>query len=109
MLESGKGAGCNSETVVAAQIHAMLGEVEPALDALERAFDAHVPMLAFSKVDMHLATLRGHPRFESLLKRLRLERLSRPAALSPFGAVCGVGREGAGPMPSRHGDDLSVR
>ena len=60
------------QLVFAAELHAMLGDQDGALDALERAFDAHVPMLAFTKVDLHLATLRGHPRFESLLKRLRL-------------------------------------
>jgi serine/threonine protein kinase/tetratricopeptide (TPR) repeat protein len=58
--------------VLAATIHAKLGEHERALDALDRAYDAHVPMLAFCKVDVHLAALRGHPRFESLLRRLRL-------------------------------------
>jgi serine/threonine protein kinase/tetratricopeptide (TPR) repeat protein len=72
VLDAGTGCGCNVTAVMAATIHAMLGEEDLALDALERAYEVHAPMLAFSKVDMHLATLRGHPRFEALLRRLRL-------------------------------------
>ena len=75
LLESGSGDGvpCQTVSVFAAQIHATLGDPERALDALERAFEVRAPMLAFARVDMHLATLRGHPRFEAMLKRLRLD------------------------------------
>jgi TolB-like protein/tetratricopeptide (TPR) repeat protein len=66
------GPSCVNGAVFAAAIHAKLGEQAPALDALERAYEGRAPMLAFAKVDMQFATLRGHPRFESLLTRLRL-------------------------------------
>jgi hypothetical protein len=72
LLESGGGAPCQTVSVFAAQIHATLGDQERALEALDRAFEVRAPMLAFARVDMQLATLRGHPRFEEMLKRLRL-------------------------------------
>ena len=59
--------------MLAAQILAVLGEPEAALDQLERAYEVHAPMLAFTGVDLRLATLRGHPRFHALLKRMGLE------------------------------------
>ncbi len=56
-----------------ASVHACLGDVETALDWLERAFDAHDQTLALIKVHPRLDPLRSHPRFEALLTRMQLQ------------------------------------
>jgi TolB-like protein/Tfp pilus assembly protein PilF len=53
-------------------IYVGLGEVNTALDWLERGHAERSPWLAYLGVDPRAAPLRGHPRFESLLKRARL-------------------------------------
>lgn len=55
-----------------ASIHAGLGETGEALDWLERAFDEHDSALVWLKVHPRFDSLRGEPRFQSLLARLRL-------------------------------------
>jgi len=65
-----QGPACIGSSVYAATLHARLGEFDAALDLLERARDARVPGLAFVGVDLRLATLRGHPRFDALLRQI---------------------------------------
>jgi TolB-like protein/Flp pilus assembly protein TadD len=55
-----------------ATIHARLGETSEALDWLERAFDERDPSIVWLKVHPRFDTLRGAPRFASLLRRLGL-------------------------------------
>jgi hypothetical protein len=47
-----------------------LGENERALDWAERAFDDRRGWLAYLTVNPMLDPLRGHPRFEALVKRV---------------------------------------
>lgn len=56
-----------------ATVHASLGEVAPALDALERAYRDRDTRLVFLKDDPLLAGLRSQPRFQALLRRLKLD------------------------------------
>jgi hypothetical protein len=53
-----------------AQVHAALGEVEPAIAALERAAEAREPDLVLLGVRPGYATLRAHPRFQALRARV---------------------------------------
>ena len=55
-----------------ASIHARLGEKDEALDWLERAFEEHDSTLVWLKVHPRFDALRGEPRFESLIARLKL-------------------------------------
>ena len=58
-----------------AALHAALGEVEPALDALDRAFVTRDTRLIYLKDDTRFpASLRGEPRFVALLHKLKLDR-----------------------------------
>ena len=57
-----------------AAVHVALGEVEPALDALDRAFLTRDTRLTFLKDDPRLAALRGEPRFAALMGKLNLDR-----------------------------------
>ena len=57
-----------------ATVHAALGEVEPALDALDRAFLTRDTRLTFLKDDPRLDSLRKEPRFVALLHKLKLDR-----------------------------------
>jgi DNA-binding winged helix-turn-helix (wHTH) protein/tetratricopeptide (TPR) repeat protein len=56
-----------------AAVYAALGEVEPALDELERAWAARDTRLVYLKDDRRWAGLRGHPRFSALLVRMKLD------------------------------------
>jgi eukaryotic-like serine/threonine-protein kinase len=49
-----------------------LGEVEGALDWTERAHDQRRGWLAYVKVSPVMDPMRGHPRFEDLVRRMRL-------------------------------------
>jgi adenylate cyclase len=59
----------------AARTHALLGEFETALDWLEQAFDSSAVwqrrLALWMKSDGDIDPLRGHPRFEDLLQRLK--------------------------------------
>jgi DNA-binding winged helix-turn-helix (wHTH) protein/TolB-like protein/tetratricopeptide (TPR) repeat protein len=57
-----------------AAVHVALGEVEPALDALDRAFATRDTRLSFLKDDPRLAGLRQEPRFVALLRKLKLDQ-----------------------------------
>lgn len=50
--------------------HAHLGQYAQALDHAERMLDAHVGGSVFLAVDPFLVPLRGHPRYEALVRRL---------------------------------------
>ena len=54
-----------------ASIHAGLGQREEAIEWLERAFDEHDSSLVWLKVHPRFDALRGEPRFEALLARLK--------------------------------------
>jgi len=56
-----------------ALIHLGLGEKNSALKWLEKAYDEHDHALGTLKVEPMLDSLRSHPRFEALLKRMELE------------------------------------
>jgi tetratricopeptide (TPR) repeat protein len=60
-------------TTVAA-IHTALGDVVPALDALERAYAVRDTRLVYMKDDGRWSALRQHPRFIALLHRMKLDR-----------------------------------
>jgi eukaryotic-like serine/threonine-protein kinase len=53
-------------------IHAALGEVDPALQELEKAYQDRSGWLAYAKVDPKYDKLRSDPRFTDLLRRLGL-------------------------------------
>ena len=57
-----------------AVVYAALGEVGPALDALDRAFLTRDTRLTFLKDDPRLAGLREEPRFVALMHKLKLDR-----------------------------------
>jgi hypothetical protein len=57
-----------------ATVYAALGETEPALDALDRAFLTRDTRLVFLKDDMRLVGLRNEPRFVTLVRKLKLDR-----------------------------------
>ena len=57
-----------------ATVYAALGEVEPALDALDQAFLVRDTRLIFLKDDPRLASLRREPRFVALMHKLKLDR-----------------------------------
>jgi DNA-binding winged helix-turn-helix (wHTH) protein/TolB-like protein/Tfp pilus assembly protein PilF len=57
-----------------AAVHAALGEVAPALAALEQAYLVRDTRLIFLKDDPHWARLRNEPRFVALMKILKLDR-----------------------------------
>ncbi|APV51770.1 hypothetical protein BWI17_20030 [Betaproteobacteria bacterium GR16-43] len=60
-------------TAIAA-MHAALGEVDLALDALDRAYLARDTRLTFLKDDPRLDSLRKHPRFIALMRTMKLDR-----------------------------------
>ena len=53
-----------------AVVHAALGEQELAIDALERGYAERTHWMALLQVEPRVDALRGHPRFEALLKRM---------------------------------------
>jgi TolB-like protein/DNA-binding winged helix-turn-helix (wHTH) protein/Flp pilus assembly protein TadD len=52
--------------------HAMIADIDTALDALEMARDRHDAWIVFAAVDPRLDALRDHPRFAALLDSLNL-------------------------------------
>ena len=57
--------------VALATLHIGLGQVEPALDWAERAYEERRGWLAYLDVNPLVDPLRGHPRFEALAGRMR--------------------------------------
>jgi len=55
-----------------AVVHTGLGEKEEAIDWLEKAFQDRSNGLVFLKMDPELDSLRSHPRFQELLRRIGL-------------------------------------
>ena len=58
--------------VAFATIHLGLGDIERALDWTERAYAERRGWLAYLKVHPLMDPMRGHPRFQALLKKMRL-------------------------------------
>ncbi len=56
-----------------AAVHVGLGENALALDALDRAYELRDTRLVYLKDDVRWAGLHGEPRFDKLLRRLRLD------------------------------------
>jgi hypothetical protein len=56
-----------------AVMHAGLGEVKLALDALDEAYLSRDTRLVFLKDDPRLASLRQEPRFVALMHKLKLD------------------------------------
>ncbi|MFN2443784.1 MAG: winged helix-turn-helix domain-containing protein, partial [Thermoanaerobaculia bacterium] len=56
-----------------ATIHNAIGQSEEALDLLERGFRERDPLMVFIGIDRRWSNLRGHPRFEELLRRMQLD------------------------------------
>jgi hypothetical protein len=56
-----------------ATVYAALGEVEPALDALDQAFLTRDTRLTLLKDDPRLAGLHKDPRFIALIHKLKLD------------------------------------
>jgi tetratricopeptide (TPR) repeat protein len=61
------------QSYVIAQIYAMLGEQEKALEWIARAGEEHSFGVAFAAVDPDLGNLHDNPKFNELLKRLGLK------------------------------------
>jgi len=55
-----------------AVIHARLRERDAAIEWLGRAFQAHESFLPNLKIDSRFDGLRGGPRFDELVKRIRI-------------------------------------
>jgi tetratricopeptide (TPR) repeat protein len=57
-----------------ALVQAGLGHSDEALNALERAFEERSHWLVWLKLDPRFSTIRNHPRFQSLVERVGLNR-----------------------------------
>jgi hypothetical protein len=55
-----------------AQFHLRAGEIDRALDWLERGYQAHDPNLPYINCNPNYDALRSHPRFKDLVQRLEL-------------------------------------
>ena len=53
-----------------AEIYAILGNKEQALDWLEKAYQEHDRFLVFLKVQSEFDDLRGNPRFDQLVAKV---------------------------------------
>jgi adenylate cyclase len=85
----------------AARTYALLGEPGPALDWLERAFDSSAVwrrrLALWMRSDQDIGPLRGHPRFQALLRRLEPVLEPRRSAVRHSGPGA---RSGPVPFPS---------
>jgi serine/threonine protein kinase len=63
--------------------HLQLGQIEAALDHLEKMVDAHVGGAVFIGVDPTIRQLRGNPRYDALLRRVGSPMASAPHTASP--------------------------
>jgi hypothetical protein len=59
-----------------AVLHARLGEVDRALDRLERLVEARAGGAVFLAVNPYFVDLHDHPRFKALLKRVGVPTVS---------------------------------
>jgi hypothetical protein len=55
------------------EIYAQLGEKDQAFEWLEKLYEEHHFWMPFLKVHAHLDPLRSDPRFNDLLRRIRLQ------------------------------------
>ena len=55
-----------------AQVHAFRGEIDPAFEWLDRAYEQHEPFVAWVRTDNLLKNLQSDPRFSDFLERLNL-------------------------------------
>jgi pentatricopeptide repeat protein len=62
--------------------HCELGNPDRAIDYLERMVEAHVGAVVFIGVDPTLSTLKGHPRYDALVKRAGLPTVSARRTVS---------------------------
>jgi hypothetical protein len=72
-------AGTYASAYFPALVLIALGDLDSALDLLERAVEEGAPSLAWASVRPVFDPLRGHPRFDRILERLRLPNLRPPA------------------------------
>jgi hypothetical protein len=63
--------------------HVKLGEIDRALDYLEKMIDAHVGGVVFIGVDPTLRQLRGNQHYEAILTRVGSPMASAPRTASP--------------------------
>ena len=68
----------NAQPFHLAEIHLGLGEFEPALDQLERAYEARNSLLLYIRHGPRFDPLRGQPRFEALIDRIGWSRVTYP-------------------------------
>jgi len=71
-----------SEDFVYAVLHTRNGEIDLALERLERLVNGSSGMAAFVQTDPCLKSLRGNPRFEALIQRLGMPTASAPHTVS---------------------------
>jgi tetratricopeptide (TPR) repeat protein len=62
------------------RLYAYAGEVELSIDWMERGFEARDPQLPYIGATPLYDPLRGHPRFEELLRKMNLEMWLAPGA-----------------------------
>jgi TolB-like protein/Flp pilus assembly protein TadD len=67
-----RGEGNGLTTWNLARLHTTLGEREEAITWLERTYEGRHGMVVYLKVHPHFDSLRGEPRFQALLKKVRL-------------------------------------
>ncbi len=72
-LLAGNGAGRRDQSVPLAKIYAGLKRKDDTLALLSRGYEAHAPGLSEIGSDLAFADLRGDPRFEELLRKMRLK------------------------------------
>ncbi|HET9742891.1 MAG TPA: protein kinase [Terriglobales bacterium] len=60
-----------------ARVYAALGEKDAAFSWLERAYTERSPQMEFIAVDPRLDSLRSDPRFNVLLRKMKLEKIPR--------------------------------
>ena len=55
-----------------AKVHIALGSMDQAIESVARSLEEREPLSAFLKLDPEFDPLRGDPRFDGLVSRLRL-------------------------------------
>lgn len=69
-----------------AAVELALGRRDAAMDLLERAYEERDVRLSFLRIDGRFAALRGTPRFDALLRRMRLDKPSAVSGLQSTAA-----------------------